>query len=96
MNRKGLPTRLEQYPHLLRTLRDHIEARESDSLEPGYPLDVDEEIERVTKIYQEVRQTVQDNAPGTGLLPGGMDMSLPQEAGYQLQRCTSTKREQDG
>ena len=59
--------RLEQYLHLLRTLRDHIEVRESDSLEPGYPLDVDEEIERVTKMYKEVRQTAQDNSPRTVL-----------------------------
>ena len=59
--------RLEQYLHLPRTLRGHIEARESDSLEPGYPLDVDEEIERVTKMYQEVRQTAQDNSHRTVL-----------------------------
>lgn len=73
---QGLPTRLEQYLHLLRTLREHIEAREREFLEPECPLDVDEEIERVTKMYQEVRQTAQDNAPGTVLPPRGAITSL--------------------
>lgn len=73
---QGLPTRLEQYLHLLRTLREHIEAREREFLEPECPLDVDEEIERVTKMYQEVRQTAQDNAPGTVLPPRGAITTL--------------------
>lgn len=73
---QGLPTRLEQYLHLLRTLREHIEAREREFLEPECPLDVDEVIEQVTKMYQEVRQTAQDNAPGTVLPPRGVITSL--------------------
>ncbi|CAD6589166.1 MAG: hypothetical protein ASARMPREDX12_003676 [Alectoria sarmentosa] len=73
---QGLPMRLEQYLHLLRTLREHIEAREREFLEPECALDVDEEIERVTKMYQEVRQTAQDNAPGTVLPPRGAITSL--------------------
>ena len=73
---QGLPTRLEQYLHLLRTLREHIEAREREFLEPECPLDVDEEIDRVTRMYQEVRQTAQDNAPGTVLPPRGAITSL--------------------
>lgn len=73
---QGLPTRLEQYLHLLRTLREHIEAREREFLEPECPLDVDDEIESVTKMYQEVRQTAQDNAPGTVLAPRGAITSL--------------------
>lgn len=73
---QGLPMRLEQYLHLLRTLREHIEAREREFLEPECPLDIDEEIERVTKMYQEVRQTAQDNAPGTVLPPRGAITSL--------------------
>ena len=73
---QGLPTRLEQYLHLLRTLREHIEAREREFLEPECSLDVDEEIDSVTKMYQEVRQSAQDNAPGTVLAPRGAITSL--------------------
>ncbi len=73
---QGLPTRLEQYLHLLRTLREHIEEREREFLEPECPLDFDEDIDRVTKMYQEVRQTAQDNAPGTVLPPRGAITSL--------------------
>ncbi|KAL8947804.1 MAG: hypothetical protein Q9222_005952 [Ikaeria aurantiellina] len=38
---QGLPTRLEQYLHLLRTLREHVEEREREFLEPDCSLDVD-------------------------------------------------------
>lgn len=73
---QGLPTRLEQYLHLLRTLREHIEEREREFLEPDCPLDVDEEIQRIARMYQEVRQTAEDNAPGTVLPPRGIITSL--------------------
>ena len=73
---QGLPARLDQYLHLLRTLREHIETREREFMEPECLLDVDEEIERVTKMYQEVRQTAQDNAPGTVLPPRGSITTL--------------------
>ena len=73
---QGLPTRLEQYLHLLRTLREHIEEREREFLEPDCLLDVDEEIARVAKMYQEIRQTAEDNAPGTILPPRGAITSL--------------------
>ena len=73
---QGLPGRIDQYLHLLRTLREHIEEREREFLEPDCGLDVDEEIERVTKMYQEVRQTAKDNAPGTVLPPRGIITSL--------------------
>ncbi|KAL8707952.1 MAG: hypothetical protein Q9220_007095 [cf. Caloplaca sp. 1 TL-2023] len=73
---QGLPTRLEQYLHLLRTLREHIEEREREFLEPDCPLDVDEEIQRIARMYQEVRQTAEDNAPGTILPPRGAITSL--------------------
>ena len=73
---QGLPMRLEQYLHQLRTLREHIEEREREFLEPECPLDVDEEIERVTLMYQEVRQTAQDNRPGTVMPPRGAITSL--------------------
>ena len=39
-------------------------------------LQVDEEISRVAKMYQEVRQTAEDNAPGTVLPPRGIVTSL--------------------
>ncbi|KAL8834324.1 MAG: hypothetical protein Q9205_003331 [Flavoplaca limonia] len=73
---QGLPIRLEQYLHLLRTLREHIEERERELLEPDCPLDVDEEINRIARMYQEVRQTAEDNAPGTVLPPRGAITSL--------------------
>ena len=73
---QGLPARLEQYLHQLRTLREHIETREREFLEPECPLNVDEEIASVTKMYQEVRQTAQDNAPGNLLQPRGAITSL--------------------
>lgn len=73
---QGLPMRLEQYLHLLRTLREHIEERERELLEPDSPLDVDEEVQRIAKMYQEIRQTAEDNAPGTVLPPRGAITSL--------------------
>ena len=76
MKGQGLPMRLEQNLHLLRTLREHIETREREFFEPDCPLDVDVEVECVTRMYQEVRQTAQDNAPGTVLPPRGSITSL--------------------
>ena len=73
---QGLPTRLEQYLHMLRTLREHIEERERAFLEPDCGLDVDEEILRIARMYQEVRQTAADNAPGTVLPPRGAITTL--------------------
>ena len=73
---QGLPSRMEQYLHLLRTLREHIEERERELLEPDCPLAMDEEINRIARMYQEVRQTAQDNAPGTVLPPRGAITSL--------------------
>ena len=73
---QGLPYRLEQYLHLLRTLREHIEERERELMEPDCPLDVEEEIKSIIKMYQEVRQSKEDNAPGTVIPPRGNITSL--------------------
>ena len=73
---QGLPGRLEQHFQLLRTLREHIEERERDFAEDDCPLDVDEEIERIVRMYKEVRQTAQDNMPGNILPPRGSINSL--------------------
>lgn len=73
---QGLPTRLEQYLHLLRTLREHIEEREREFTEPDCSLDVDEVIQSIVQMYKEVRQTAEDNAPGTVLPPKGAIASL--------------------
>ena len=73
---QGLPYRLEQYLHLLRTLREHIEERERELMEPDCPLEVDEEIKSIIKMYQEVRQSKEDNAPGTVIPPRGHITSL--------------------
>ena len=73
---QGLPMRLDQYLHLLRTLREHIEELERELLEPDCQLDVEEEIRRIAKMYGEVRQTAEDNAPGTVLPPRGVITSL--------------------
>ncbi len=73
---QGLPQRLEQYHHLLRTLREHIEERERELMEPDCDLDVDDEIKTIIKMYQEVRQSKEDNAPGTVIPPRGAITSL--------------------
>ena len=73
---QGLPTRLEQYLHLLRTLREHIEEREREFTEPDCSLDVDEVIQSIVQMYKEVRQTAEDNAPGVVLPPKGAIASL--------------------
>ena len=73
---QGLPTRLEQYHHLLRTLREHIEEREREFTEPDCTLDVDEVVQSIVQMYKEVRQTAEDNAPGRVLPPKGAIASL--------------------
>ncbi|KAI9695998.1 MAG: hypothetical protein M1820_008339 [Bogoriella megaspora] len=77
---QGLPSRLEQHFQLLRTLREHIEERERDFAEWDCPLDVDEEIELIVKMYQDLKQTVRDNMPGTVLPPRGAVLSLMKKA----------------
>ena len=61
---------------MIRTLREHIEERERDFAEEDCLLDVDEEIDRIVKMYKEIRQTVQDNMPGNVLPPRGSITSL--------------------
>ena len=73
---QGLPGRLEQYLHLLRTLREHIEEREREFAEPDCALDVDEVVQSIVQMYKEVRQTAEDNAPGNVLPPKGAIASL--------------------
>lgn len=73
---QGLPTRLEQNLHLLRTLREHIEEREREFTEPDCTLDVDEVVQSILQMYKEVRQTAEDNTPGTVLPPKGAIASL--------------------
>ena len=83
---QGLPARLEQAQHLLRTLREHIEERERELIEPDCTLDVDEVVQSIVQMYKEVRQTAEDNAPGNVLAPRGTIASLikKQEAGNQV------------
>ena len=73
---QGLPTRLEQYHHLLRTLREHIEEREREFTEPDCTLDVDDFVQSIVQMYKEVGQTAEDNAPGRVLPPKGAIASL--------------------
>lgn len=73
---QGLPARLEQATHLLRTLREHMEERERELTEPDSLLDVDEVVQSIVQMYKEVRQTAQDNAPGIVLAPKGVIASL--------------------
>ena len=68
---QGLPARLDQAVHLLRTLREHIEEREREFTDPDCTLDVDEVIQSIVQMYKEVRQTAEDNAPGNVLAPKG-------------------------
>lgn len=83
---QGLPARLEQATHLLRTLREHTEERERELTEPDSLLDVDEVVQSIVQMYKEVRQTAQDNAPGVVLAPKGAIASLIKktEAGNQV------------
>ena len=83
---QGLPGRLEQYQHLLRTLREHIEEREREFGEPDCALDVDEVVQSIVQMYKEVRQTAEDNAPGNVLPPKGAIASLMKrtEAGNRV------------
>ncbi|KAL8685346.1 MAG: hypothetical protein Q9218_007823 [Villophora microphyllina] len=73
---QGLPARLEQSVHLLRTLREHIEERERELTEPDCTLDVDEVVQSIVQMYKEVRQTAEDNAPGNVLAPKGAIATL--------------------
>ena len=73
---QGLPARLEQSLHLLRTLREHIEERERELTEPDCPLDVDEVVQSIIQMYKEVRQTAEDNAPGNVMAPKGTIAAL--------------------
>lgn len=73
---QGLPARLESSLHLLRTLREHIEEREREFTDPDCTLDVDEVVQSIVQMYKEVRQTAEDNAPGTVLPPRGAIATL--------------------
>ena len=73
---QGLPGRLEQYQHLLRSLREHIEEREREFAETDCSLDVDEVLQSIVQMYKEVRQSAEDNAPGNVLPPKGAIASL--------------------
>ncbi|KAL8703708.1 MAG: hypothetical protein Q9201_003109 [Fulgogasparrea decipioides] len=73
---QGLPARLEQSLHLLRTLREHIEERERELTEPDCALDVDEVVQSIVQMYKEVRQSAEDNAPGNVLAPKGAIATL--------------------
>ena len=82
---QGLPGRLEQEFHLLRTLRERVEEVERRFAEEDYlrggegglgeggggGKTVEEEVEEIVWMYKEVRQTAEDNAPGTVLPPRG-------------------------
>ena len=51
MNWQDLPVYLKHYLELLHTVREHVEACKREFFEPDYPLDINEEIECVTKTY---------------------------------------------
>ncbi|KAL8737241.1 MAG: hypothetical protein Q9181_001860 [Wetmoreana brouardii] len=73
---QGLPARLEQPMHLLRTLREHIKERERELTEPNCALDVHEVVQPIVQMYKEVRQTAKHNAPGNVLAPKGAIATL--------------------
>ena len=62
---QGLPNRLRQYQCSLRKIREHIEQRERDFAGSDCRLDVDLEMQRIIKMYEEVRQTDENNDPST-------------------------------
>ena len=89
---QGLPARLEQSLHLLRTLREHIEEREREFTEPDCGLDVDEVVQSLVQMYKEVRQSAEDNAPGNVMAPKGAIVSLLKktESGNRVPAAEST------
>ena len=74
---QGLPARLEAYLQQLRALREYIEEVERRVMRDGAAgFDVDREVGRIWEMYQEVRQTEQDNRPGNVLPPRGLITGL--------------------
>ena len=62
---QGLPNRLRQYQCSLRKIREHIEQKERDFAESDCGLEVNLEMQRIIKMYEEVRQTDENNDPST-------------------------------
>lgn len=61
MKGQGLPSKLRQYQHVLRKVREYIEQRERDFGFLDCPLDVHKEIRTVIALYESARQNDEDN-----------------------------------
>ena len=62
---QGLPNRLRQYQCSLRKIREHIEQRERDFAQMDCTLDIDLETRKIIALYEQVRQTDENNDPST-------------------------------
>lgn len=67
---QGLPERILQYANGLRKVREYVEERERQFMRPDCPLDVDQEVRTVLRMYEAVRQKAEDSYSRD---PGVMD-----------------------
>lgn len=58
---QGLPERLMQYANGLRKVREYLEERERQFMQPDCPLDVDQETRIILRMYEAVRQKAEDS-----------------------------------
>lgn len=59
---QGLPERLVQYANDLRKVREYLEERERQFMQPDCRLDVDQETRIILRMYQAARQRAEDTA----------------------------------
>ena len=62
---QGLPNRLRQYQCSLRKIREHIEQKEREFAQLDCKLDMDVEMRKIMRLYEEVRQNDENNDPST-------------------------------
>ncbi len=58
---QGLPERLMQYANGLRKVREYLEERERQFMQPDCPLDVNQETRIILRMYEAVRQKAEDS-----------------------------------
>lgn len=66
LNGSGLPDRLKHYQNEWRSIREYIEQRERELCLVGSPLDVEEEIQIVEKMYEGVKREIESTKSGGG------------------------------
>ena len=66
LNGSGLPDRLKHYQNEWRSIREYIEQRERELCLVDCPLDVEEEIQIVEKMYEGVKREIESTKSGGG------------------------------